>query len=245
MVDRVCILTTWNRPNLLRQSLPRIIQECADIGAPLIIADDQSEDTETLNLIAGAEDKGARVITRPYNRTAEDNCDLRRGHVLTGRNNMFAFQWVLDNYPDAKYLIKVDDDTFHMQGAFRKLFEAYSNALSDGYKVIHVSGLATVFEPRLADHEGYSVIDKGCNATILYFREDWEIFLKEAHLGNIDIDGFDCHFMRMYWHKHKRDHVPIAVKPSYVYHTGFTGVHLGGSDINADYPFDTKDIITE
>ncbi len=245
LIDTVCILTTWNRPSLLRQSLPGIIRECQSVGAQLVIADDQSDNVETLNLIAGAEDRGAIVITRNYERLPEDNVDPHKGHVLTGRNNMFAFQWVLDKFPDAKYLIKVDDDTFHADGAFQKLFKAYDRAIVDGYKVIHVSGLATIFEPRLADHDGYSVIEKGCNATILYFREDWEIFLEEAHMGNIDIDGFDCHFMRMYWTKYKMDHVPIAVKPSYVYHTGFTGIHLGGHDINVDYPFDTSGLIVE
>jgi hypothetical protein len=64
--ETVVLLTTWNRPALLRQSLPQIEREAADIGASLVICDDQSADTETLGLLDSASARGADLIRRPY-----------------------------------------------------------------------------------------------------------------------------------------------------------------------------------
>ncbi len=70
------LLTTWNRPVLLRQSLPQIEREAAGIGASLVIADDQSSDPETLELLESARTRGAELIRRPYVRKHEiaDDC---------------------------------------------------------------------------------------------------------------------------------------------------------------------------
>lgn len=59
------LLTTWNRPALLRQSLPQVEREARALGAELVIADDQSSDSETLGLLERARQRGADVICRP------------------------------------------------------------------------------------------------------------------------------------------------------------------------------------
>jgi hypothetical protein len=74
--ETVVLLTTWNRPALLRQSLPQIEHEARSIGAGLVIADDQSSDPETLELLQGAAGRGAELIRRPYvrERVSVDDC---------------------------------------------------------------------------------------------------------------------------------------------------------------------------
>jgi hypothetical protein len=64
--DTVALLTTWNRPALLRQSHPQIEREVSRIGAPLVISDDQSDDPETLALLNAARGRGADLIRRAY-----------------------------------------------------------------------------------------------------------------------------------------------------------------------------------
>jgi hypothetical protein len=73
--ETVVLLTTWNRPVLLRQSLPQIELEAKRIGAGLVICDDQSSDPETLDLLRSAGDRGADLIRRPYVRTHDATVD--------------------------------------------------------------------------------------------------------------------------------------------------------------------------
>ena len=74
--ETVVVLTTWNRPSLLRQSLPQIERETDSIGARLVIADDQSDDPATLALLEGAERRGATVIRRAYVRARDPDFDV-------------------------------------------------------------------------------------------------------------------------------------------------------------------------
>jgi hypothetical protein len=69
--ETVVLLTTWNRPALLRQSLPQIEREAAGIGAALVICDDQSADSETLDLLQSAGSRGAEVVRRRYLRSGD------------------------------------------------------------------------------------------------------------------------------------------------------------------------------
>jgi glycosyltransferase involved in cell wall biosynthesis len=73
--DTVVLLTTWDRPALLRQSLPQIVQETNRIGAQLVICDDRSSDEETLGLLQSARDRGANVIRNPSVRHADPTLD--------------------------------------------------------------------------------------------------------------------------------------------------------------------------
>ena len=66
----VVLLTSWNRPELLKNSLPQIVRECADIGAALVVADDHSTHRETLKLLDGLPSlyKDSWLIRREYER---------------------------------------------------------------------------------------------------------------------------------------------------------------------------------
>ena len=84
--ETVVLLTTWNRPALLRQSLPQIEREAARIGASLVICDDQSTDAETLGLLHAASTRGADLIRRQYVRAGhgglEESVHLRPKDAL-------------------------------------------------------------------------------------------------------------------------------------------------------------------
>lgn len=235
----VVLLTTWNRPNLLRQSLPQILEEASRINSDLIISDDQSDNEETKSLLAWAKDKGAKVIQRDYKREGIT------AHQATGLNNLFGFRYLCDEYPDAELFIKVDDDTYHSEGSLLKMVQAWDLAIEEGHDVLHMSGLATEFEKRINSYGSYSEIRKGCNAAIVYRADDWRLFLREADPRNVMMDGFDVHFMRLHWVRHRPGAKPMAVNPSVVFHTGLTGVHVIGRDINIDFCGPTNSIAME
>ena len=74
-VDTVVLLTTWNRPSLLRQSLPQIEREAARIGARLVIVDDRSSDEDTLRLLDRARANGAELLVSPGRRQTDPHLD--------------------------------------------------------------------------------------------------------------------------------------------------------------------------
>jgi hypothetical protein len=236
--DVVILQTTWNRPRLIRQSLPQVEREAHDLGCPYVIADDQSDDVDTLALLAEAGTRDIEVIRREYVRKAED-----QAHGLIGLNNLFGFEYVLKNYPSAKFILKCDDDIFVMPGAFRKMCRTWEIAAAAGYDIVMLAGLATRNEPSVVDLDGYSITEGACNAAVLYERNDWEMFLSEAKPGNVMLDGFDCHFMRFYIRKYRRQSVCVSIRPSMVYHTGFTGVHILGDDINKNFAGDIEQVV--
>ncbi len=72
----VVLLTTWNRPRLLRQSLAQIEAEAHSIGARLVICDDHSSDPESLELLESASDRGIPVIRRDEPRDPDAALDF-------------------------------------------------------------------------------------------------------------------------------------------------------------------------
>jgi hypothetical protein len=73
--DTVVLLKTWDRPTLLRQSLPQVLRETERIGGQLVICDDHSSDEETLGLLQQAREAGAEVIRPPNMRGPEPRLD--------------------------------------------------------------------------------------------------------------------------------------------------------------------------
>lgn len=236
--DVVILQTTWNRPRLIRQSLPQVKRESHDLGCPYVIADDQSDDVDTLALLAEAETRGIEVIRRPYTRKVDDEA-----HGMIGLNNLFAFEYVLKNYPNAKFILKCDDDIFVLPGAFKKMCLTWEKGAAAGHDIVMLGGLATRNEPSIKEYDGYAVTEGACNAAVLYETKDWRVFLDEAKPGNVMLDGFDCHFMRMYIRKYRRQSVCLSLMPSMVYHTGFSGVHVLGDDINRNFAGKMDDIV--
>ena len=93
--------------------------------------------------------------------------------------------------------------------------------------------------------DGYAETHGACNVCIVYRRTDWDKFLKEAHPGNVMIDGFDCHMARVFKQKWHPDAPFLTLTPSVAYHAGFTGTHVFGQDLNVDYIGDKDNIHVE
>ena len=141
------LLTTFNRPKLLAQSLPQIERETNDIGAQLVISDDQSSDTDTLSLLAEAKTRGVDVTGRTYERPVCENENEQNifNHQMTGLNNLYGFKYCIENY-DPELIIKVDDDAVLVEGAFRKLIEMWDRLTVEGVKFFNLSGIRTGYE---------------------------------------------------------------------------------------------------
>lgn len=238
----VSLLTTWNRPKLLEQSLKHIERESADVGAHLVIADDQSDNYQTLKLLEGAEKRGAIVIKRPYMREQGQN-----PHYLVGLNAQFAFLHCV-NKLNADLVCKFDDDIALMPGAFSRLLLAREQALEDGHKVLATSGIKGMWEPLVYAPEGraYRIVATPCAAMCLYEKEDLRICFSEISSGTIATNGWDWTVVNEYRNKWKGDHIFISTAPGSVcYHAGHTGVHVANIDINKDYEGSLDGIYTE
>jgi hypothetical protein len=291
--ETVVLLTTWNRPALLRQSLPQIEREAARVGATLVICDDQSADAETLGLLHAASVRGADLIRRGYVRSGDGGLEesvhlrprdaLRRvlcspagadivrrcaqngrggdevvrelvelwerqlgaAHVSAQRNNLFGFRHVLATYPDARFILKVDDDVVLARGAFETMLAIWDRASQDAHDVLTVSGIRTVNERPIAHFAGYTITSGVCNVAVLYRRADWEQMLAVTPERLAIRDGFDLTFAWQYAPHHRPGAVAVSVAPSVVYHTGLNGLHVRGRDLNCEYPGDVSSVTVQ
>jgi glycosyltransferase involved in cell wall biosynthesis len=245
-MDTTVVMTTYNRPNLLAQSLPMVERETKRIGAKLLIADDISNDERTIDLLKGAMSRGAEVIHRANQRTIPEDPHERNiaSHYSIGYNNIFAFNHVVENYK-TKYILKIDDDTYLADGAFERMLYVQEIAKEDGLDVICTSGIRTVNEPVIAETRDYCVTFAACNVGIIFRTEDWRILLGNYKVPAIAADGFDIFFMRTFKSRFYPNSSFICTNPSVIYHTGFTGVHVFGENLNVNFSQDDGGIYSE
>ena len=227
----IVFMTTYNRPELLAQSLPQVENEALSIGADFYIHDDQSDSTDTLALLAEAGARDIHVFRRDYDRMQTN----MNGHELTGLANVHGFKYLLNEDPSWTHMIKVDDDTFWHPGGMRTMIEQYEKAESDGVDILWLSGISTVNEEEMEDHCTYAVTNGCCNAAVIYRREDIESFLNDVPLPYIINDGFDSCILWRWAPKFRPNGKSVTVKPSVVYHTGITGVHVRDMDLNRNF----------
>lgn len=245
-LNTTVVMTTYNRPRLLAQSLPLVEREAKRIGAKLVIADDISDNEETIALLKGAMSRGAEVIHRANHRAVPEDPYERNiaAHMSIGYNNIFAFKHVVDNY-NSEFILKIDDDTYLADGAFEKMLYTNNVATEDGLDIICTSGIRTINEPVIAETKHYCVTFASCNVGIIYRSNDWKILLGNYKAPVIAIDGFDIFFMRTFKNRFFPNSVFICTNPSVIYHTGFTGVHVFGQNLNVDFVQPEKDIYSE
>lgn len=289
----VVLMTTWNRPTLLSQALPHIEREAAAIAAPFVIADDRSDDEETLALLEEAHNRGAQVIRRQYVRRRDVDVDAiiqhdpqtalrrllasehgkaflnevdsraaltsegweqvqwlwhratRRAHGYAQLNNLFAFRHVLNAYPDAELILKVDDDVVLAEGAFPRMIETWDRATRDGHDILMLSGLLSTAEQVLEQLDGYAVTTGAANQAVLYRRSDWELYPERIPERLIVEDGFDCAFLHRYGPAHRPSAVCVTVIPSVAFHTGFNGMHVYNQNMNRNYTGSLDDVIVQ
>ena len=238
--DVVVLLTTWNRPHLLQQSIGQIEREAQRVRAPLVIADDHSDDPRTIQILNDAQSRGIAVIRRPYRRQPNPTGGpdaWKHPHFHIGWNALFAFQHVLDHYPTVDRVLKVDDDIVLAQDAFRIMLGVWNRAHEAGLDILALSGLATIHEPIVEQRDGYAITSSACAAAILYPRSDWESFVHHVSATDIVGYGFDVAYRDFY--RRRAAQCPPGQRHAEcrLPHPGIYGTHqqAGSRDINLDY----------
>lgn len=237
--NTVALQTTWNRPQLLSQSLPQVLREADSSRIPLVISDDQSDDLDTIALLEEAKSRGVDVIRREYSRDGASS-----PHDLTQLNAIFAFKHVLKHYPDVEFILKLDDDIFIDEGTFEVMDKAFIELESQGEDVLGVAGLALKNEPIVEiKTDWYSETSQICNACVLYRARDLMMYFNETPVGNVMSAGWDCGFFRLMKRKYRQMSKVYSLVPSMVFHTGFTGTHTLGDDFNVNYGGDISRVV--
>jgi hypothetical protein len=93
-----------------------ILAECQRKQWPLLIADDRSTDSQTLEQLEAAVLLGATLVRRDYQRTVDANA-----HEMLQRNALFGFQEAISRWPNNECILKLDDDIVLACGAFQKM----------------------------------------------------------------------------------------------------------------------------
>ncbi len=229
-------MTTWQRPELLRVSLPQVVRECESIGADLVIADDHSTHRDTLKLLDEYA-KGSRrwLIRRDYDRKPYSSA-----HDCTGLNNLFALRWILENFDERKFILKVDDDIEMIPGAFQSMLDVWAKASREGFDLVGVTGIQTILEEdaKVEQRDGFWIQRRGCFAAMLTLLDDWGKCLRDAREGSVMSKGFDCYFVIDYVRPCRPDAVFVACDPGVVKHVGTNGVHTGDMKITVNYAGD-------
>ncbi len=234
------LLTTFNRPHLLAQSLPQIEREANRLRVPLVISDDHSTNIDTAVLLEGARSRGVDVI-----QPAQPRGDIEDPHHCIQKNNLFAFDYVLQAFPDLELILKVDDDVVMIDGAFSHMLATWDRAKTQGLDVLTLSGIRTINEPILQMFDGYAKTSGSCNAAVIYQAADWKIYSQEVAQWIILAEGFDCAFLGRYANQYRPLAMTLSLVPSVVYHTGLTGVHTRGADYNVDYAGSLGGVVTK
>jgi len=229
------LMTTWNRPDLLRRALTDVRREADWIGAELVIADDHSDDARTLSFLAAAAESGATVIRSPETRVSEVS-----PHHYCQRNNLFAFAWILEHRPDCELIVKVDDDIQLAPTAFQRMLEVRTRAITGGLDVAQTSGIQTIHEETVGRGDGFNLTMSACNACVIYEAADWRKIIEVVNeqpecLATFMNHGFDWFFTRWYIPNMRPHGKAIATRPSVCYHAGHKGLHTNGVDINVNY----------
>lgn len=221
---RSVLLTTYDRPLLLRQSLPQILEQSAEIGAELVIADDGSTDPLTVEMLARAA-RLPNVVVLPGERYREDwtSPDKRLAPVFsTGRRFLTAVEFLLARHPGGAFL-KVDDDVFLVDGCFRTLADRWS-LVAD--RAPTLSGMLDVYtDPRrdfAREVPGVVLTDWSSSVCCIHRGDLWAECIAALGRDHFVHHGWDVAF---FWHwLNRRTHgMPLSLVPSLAYHTGHFG----------------------
>lgn len=223
---RAVFLTTFNRPHLLAQSLPEILKQAFDCGLDVLIRDDGSTDPETLGLLAEAERCDFVTLT---GRTKHDGL---HAHLSTGRNFLEGVSWLMDRYGTDAAFLKVDDDIVLAPKAVHRILSAWHRL----EPLMPVTLSAMVGPHTRVDAQVFpdvAMVDSSCSTCCVHRLDLWRDCIQEIGVTDIVKAGWDTIFFWGFLHKKHPDKMRcFATKPSLVYHTGHTGVHLLDTDHN-------------
>lgn len=223
---RSVFLTTFDRPHLLKQSLPEILKQSFDCGIPVLIRDDGSTDPATLGMLADAARNEMVTLAGPVRH------DGLHAHLSTGRNFLEGVMHLMHTHgPDGAFL-KVDDDIVLAPGAIHALVDAWGRL--DAFSPVTLSGMVgphTRVEAECFDD--VVMVDSSCSTCCVHRLDLWRDCIQQVGVAEIVKAGWDTIFFWGFLHKMHPDLMRcFALKPSRVYHTGHTGVHLIDTDHN-------------
>jgi hypothetical protein len=237
-----CLLTTWNRPKLLAQSLPQVEWEAAANKIPLVISDDHSDDPRTLALLQRAGVRGADII----NPSVRNKAYIP--HIRCGMNHLNAFRYLIRQ--GYTHVIKCDDDIALMPGAFAEMIKAWDIACYvRDCTPMACSGMIGIYQSELPGQTSsneFRICDAACNVTVMFSLHDWKRILDRKIDKKIITQGHDSYFVWNYAKEKNNDRRSmIATKENVVYHTGLSGTHLLNQDVNREFAGNMSWVVTD
>lgn len=225
---KAAFLTTFDRPALLRQSLPDILRQTFDCGLPLLIQDDGSTDKETLDLLLEAE---AHAHVTLAGRTQHDGL---HAHLSTGRNFLEGVTRLMNGFGVESAILKLDDDIALAPGAIHEMLRAWHQVRNMNPATL--SGLAGPETVEIAEpFPGVALTATSCSPACIHRLDLWRDTIQALGVNQILHHGWDSVFFHAFLPTRKTLRC-FTTKPSVVYHTGHTGVHLVARDVNHKPP---------
>ena len=227
---KAIFLTSFNRPQMLAQSLPALQRQAFDCGLDLVIFDDGSTDSATLTMLQKAADSEFVTLS---GRTQHDGL---HAHLSVGRNFLEGVAWMLDRYgPDAAF-IKADDDIVLAPNAIHRLVDAWGRL--DGFAPATLSAMVGPHTQVVAmPFPDIAMVDSSCSTLCVHRLDLWRDNIQESGVTEIVKVGWDTHFFWGFLFKLHPDLMRcFATKPSLIYHAGHMGVHLLNTDHNRRPP---------
>lgn len=169
----VVYLTTCNRPVLLRQCLQSLLNMVKNdqsehgmklIDRVVISDDDSTEDVkEMLRQFVYLSSDGVTVDLIHHRRAGAD------GHQSQVNNIVDGFEFIVRNYPDTDFILKVDDDVVFIPAALERMYLSYLDALACGHRPITAGGMKISLDSDASDFDrGWLITGSVFQAFVLW-----------------------------------------------------------------------------
>lgn len=222
---RCVLLTAFDRPRLLRQSLYACLSQARALGVDLVVADDGSRDLETMHLLDIVTDVPGVTVLRASDR------DLP-GVFSTGRRFVTAVEWIRERYRDGDF-VKVDDDVFLEAGCLERLVSTWSLVREDAPSLSAMLDVHT--QPRSGVLPGGVVRTDWSSSVCCVHKIDlWAQALADLGPEYFYTHGWDVGFF-WHWLDRRKHGQPLTIVPSLAYHAGHVGTRTA-RDVNRRPP---------
>ncbi len=202
-------MTTYNRPEYLKQTLDSLLKCNFPLDTHLVISDDHSTDPDTINMLNSIH--------------STNNLDiqiLRRPHTLRCDRNMVETMKYCFSKTDDKYLITIDSDVIFNKEWMNKLLQGYCsipiNIPIAGVTAFNVTETHPILNPNFNDLLFEKVNIGGFCAMIN----------RDLLLDNLRVDQWDWAYVDKAQSKGYRF---FSLNKSYVQHIGQHGKSVGGN----------------
>lgn len=208
-------LTTFNRPELLAQSLPAIVAQSRALGLDLLICDDGSTDVVTLRLLREATRSGARLLDVQFH-------DGLHAHWSLGRNFLRGVADLAERYGHHTAFVKLDDDIVLTDDALARLVDGWAKLPW----AAALSGMMDGDKPALEEvSRGIWRTPSSCSVACVHRLDLWTDAILRMGSRTLLDHGWDCSFFGEYLPQFQPDLRCYTLCPSVAYHTGHMGVH--------------------